>query len=57
MRTKIQTFKFQLIALKILTVAMATHAVAICVHVVKIPIVQTHKPVKMESVKKYLATL
>jgi len=46
-----------LIVLKILTAAMATHAVAICVHAVKIPIVQTHKPVKMENAKKYPATL
>lgn len=46
-----------LIALKILTVAMVTHAVAICVHAVKILIVQTHKPVKMENAKKYPATL
>jgi len=46
-----------LIVLKILTAAMATHAVAICVHAVKILIVQTHKPVKMENAKKYPATL
>ena len=57
MSTKYETFEFQLIVLKILTAAMATHAVAICVHAVKIPIVQTHKPVKMENAKKYPATL